>query len=857
MIPAASESRQGHATSTCVSVRRSLWPVSSQSSIRATFSSSLKLSRDRLRRAPRHIVLTWVLQGLVLLALGHLLPGVLVEDPLSALLAAAVIAGLNALVRPIVVMLTLPLTVATFGLLSLLINTSIIVLAAPLVPGMEVSGFLPALSLAVILTVVTTIINVALAVDEDETFYAELARRMASGSAPVEGPTLPGLVMIQIDGLAAPILRNAIRVGLVPRMASWVRSDAYTLSEWECPPPSQTSASQAGILFGKNDDIPAFRWYEKESGRLLVSTHPADAAEIERRMSDGAGLLHPSGTSVGNLFSGDAKRNALVMSKMGDQVGQLDVDAFSLYFVDPAAFIRTIVLSVGEFIKELIEARRQRVNDIQPRVHRGLTSAFLRAATNVVLRDLNTTFVVRSMSLGVPTIYVDFTDYDEIAHHAGPERLESLRALTGVDRVVASLERAAKDAPRDYRFVLLSDHGQSQGATFLQRHGQTLEGLIADLMGADTSVTAATGRGETFGPVNALLTDLAQRPGMTGKATRAAFRGSSIDGTVELGDDAERAPEPDADLVVCASGNLANVYFTASQERLRVAEIDRLYPGLMASLAEHPGIGFVMARSAKGTVVLGSGGVRYLDDDRVEGEDPLALFGGRAADHLRRLDSFPHVGDLLINSSYDPELGEVAAFEELVGSHGGMGGPQTQPFLLHPADLTMDDDPLVGAPAVHRQLRRWSEELGVEADVLRTTEAVPEEMPEPRGLGWVAAWLMLTGALAFLAAFGVLVADLMGQAGEEFGEAPLIVAATLAVIGLVGLAAGVGIWRRRRWAWMTALVLQGFNVLQLIMAVASGGFSGLITIGFIPAVMALLVFYYLTRPHVAAVFGRS
>ena len=829
-------------------------------SIRSTFTSSLGLARDRLRQAPRHIVLTWFLQGLVLLVLGHLLPGVLVEDPLSALLGAAVIAGLNALVRPIIVMLTLPLTVATFGLLSLLINTVIIVLAAPLVPGMEVGGFLPALSLAVILTVVTTIINVALAVDEDEPFYEELARRMAQGAAPVEGARSAGLVMIQIDGLAAPILRNAIRVGLVPHMASWVRSDAYTLSEWECPPPSQTSASQAGILHGRNDDIPAFRWYEKESGRLLVSNHPADAAEIERRMSDGAGLLHPSGTSVGNLFSGDATRSAFVMSKMGDQVGQLDVDAFSLYFVDPAAFIRIIVMSVGEFIKELIEARRQRVQDIQPRVHRGLTFAFLRAATNVVLRDLNTTFVVRSMSLGVPTVYVDLTDYDEIAHHAGPERLESLRALTGVDRVVASLERAARDAPRDYRFVILSDHGQSQGATFLQRHGQTLESLVADMMGADTSVTAATGRGETFGPVNALLTDLAQRPGVTGRATRAAFRGSSVDGTVELGDDDERAPVADADLVVCASGNLANVYFTVSQVRLRAIDIDRLYPGLLASLAEHPGIGFVMVRSAKGTVVLGSGGVRYLDDDRVEGDDPLALFGERAADHLRRLDDFPHVGDLLINSTYDPELGEVAAFEELVGSHGGMGGPQTQPFLLHPTELAVDDDPLVGAPAVHGQLRRWTEELGVEAVVSPTAETKPEEMPEPRGLRWVAAWLMLTGALMFLGALAVLAADLTGQAGEiaeELGEAPVIVATALTGVGFVGLAAGVGIWRRRRWAWMTALVIQGFNVLQLIMAVASGGYSGLAAVGIVPATMALLIFYYLTRPHVAAVFGRG
>ncbi len=119
---------------------------------------------------------------------------------------------------------------------------------------------------------------------------------------------------------------------------------------------------------------------------------------------------------------------------------------------------------------------------------------------------------------------------------------------------------------------------------------------------------------------------------------------------------------------------------------------------------------------------------------------------------------------------------------------------------------------------------------------------------------------MLTGAFLFGGALVFLVADLSGQFSEivkDLGEAPIIVAAVMAGVGLVGLATGVGIWRRRRWAWMTALVIQGFNVLQLIMAVASGGYSGLAAVGIVPALMALAIFYYLTRPHVAAVFGRS
>jgi uncharacterized membrane protein YvlD (DUF360 family) len=829
--------------------------VSLLGTVRRSLRASIGLSRDRIARAPRRVLFTWFLQALVLLLLGHLIPGVLVDDILTALFAAAVIAGLNALVRPIIIVLTLPLTVATFGLLSLLINTAMIVLAAPLVPGLEVNGFVPALTLAIVLTVATTVVNVVLAIDEHESFYEELARRI-EGDEVAHGPRPAGLVIIQIDGLAAPILRNAIRVGTVPRMASWVRSGAYHLAEWECPPPSQTSASQAGILHGSNDGIPAFRWYEKSSGKLLVSNHPADATEIERRVSSGDGLLAGGGSSVGNLFTGDAQRSAFVMSRMGDPMSQLDVDAFSLYFMDPAAFIRTLVLGIGEFLKELVEARRQRVQDIQPRVHRGLTFAFLRSATNVVLRDLNTTFVVRSMSLGAPVIYTDLTDYDEIAHHAGPERIESLRALTGVDQVVASLERASAYAPREYRFVLLSDHGQSQGATFKQRYGLSLEELIRGLMRGDQAVVAATSRSETFGPVNALLSELAQRPGVAGRATSAALKRPSIGGALEPGAEDPRAQVAERpDVVVCASGNLANVYFTIEDERMAASQVEERHPGLLSGLVNHPGIGFAMVGTEDGAVVIGSRGIRHLAGDRVEGEDPLADFGPRAADHLRRLDGFDNVGDLLINSAYDRDLQEVAAFEELVGSHGGMGGPQNRPFLLHPAELTLDEY-LVGAPAVHQQLQHWARQLEVSAPL---PSAAPEPASrEPRGLRWVAGWLALLGGVELVLASILL---LVGMAGEdEFGEvsmgaAALLVPLVVAGLGLVTLWAGYGIWKRQRWAWMAALVVSAFNVFQVLLALARGGFSGIVSYGALAAIVGLVMFWYLTRPHVAAAFG--
>src|SRR5207247_5404851 len=91
----------------------------------------------------------------------------------------------------------------------------------------------------------------------------------------------------------------------------------FALTEWETDLSSQTGASQAGILLGSNEDIPAFRWVEKETGRMMTSSKPADCAEIERRRSTGVGLLRNGGASRGNLLSGEAEHLILTCSRIG------------------------------------------------------------------------------------------------------------------------------------------------------------------------------------------------------------------------------------------------------------------------------------------------------------------------------------------------------------------------------------------------------------------------------------------------------------------------------------------------------------------------------------------------------------
>ena len=156
------------------------------------------------------------------------------------------------------------------------------------------------------------------------------------------------------------------------------------------------------------------------------------------------------------------------------------------------------------------------------------------------------------------------------------------------------------------------------------------------------------------------------------------------------------------------SGNLGLIYLMEERRRLTLEELNELHPDLIPALREHPHVGWILVHSAeRGAVALGASGARYLTQDRVEGEDPLAPFPPGAAGHLLRTDGFTHVADIMVGSFYDPELDEGCAFEELISFHGGLGGPQTRPFILSPESLPLPSEPIVGAAAVNHLLMGW------------------------------------------------------------------------------------------------------------------------------------------------------
>ena len=659
------------------------------------------------------IVASVIASLLALVIATWLAPGVSEAGQPRVIFAVIILGALDVVVRPMLLALALPLGLFVVGLLGLIFRILAFAIVLP-AAGYEVDGFVSVLIASLIYGAVLTAVGGLLGMTDEDSFAARTVAQVIRDEERAPKTDVPGTLFIQIDGLAAPLLGSLVRAGNLPTLSRWIRDGTHRMTEWTALLPSQTSASQAGLLLGRNDGIPAFRWYEKDPGRLLVSNHPKDAVEIERRLSQGDGLLAGGGASIDNLFSGDATINRLTMSKLE---GKRDAGATrSLYYflLNPYGLARMLARTLAEAVKEVYQASQQRQRGIVPRMHRGGSYPFLRAATNVVMRDLNLALVTEQMLRGTPSIYVDFVDYDEIAHHSGPERIEAIHALEGVDRALARFERLVVDCPRPYRIVVLSDHGQSQGATFRQRYGETIEQWLRARMAAE-AVTEATQPTEQWGHLSAVLTEVSGTEGPMSDITRRALKDQTHDGIVELGpmqaEHEEAAPDAaPTDLVVCASGNLALVYFPqVGNDRLTLEELEAAHPGLVTDLAGHAGVGLVLVQSqaAGGAVVIGADGSHRLADGHVEGIDPLLPFGEGAAMQMSHLDGVAHVGDLALISRIDVGTDEVAAFEELIGSHGGLGGWQTRATLVYPSEWPDPEAPLLGAPAVHRQLKAW------------------------------------------------------------------------------------------------------------------------------------------------------
>ena len=696
------------------------------------------LARESMRRPWYTYVISYAVSVLLIVPAVWLcdwiLPGFHVAEPGWPIVFAAVLALVGVVLQPLLVWAAVRLGWLGVLLLAFVGQAAIVLLTAAILPHVTVDDFWTAFLVAVVVGLVSTVLGWFGSAGTEQVLVSRLVASAQRRPAKLADPEVEGVVFVQMDGVPFPVLQMAITAGTVPTLTRWVRSGTHRLHEWTPKLPATTPASQMGILHGVIDGIPAFRWYDRANDRVLVANKPADAAVIEADMTTGKGLLVDDGVSISNLFTGDAPTAVLTMSRRA-RGGEAARQAVAQFVMSPAGLTRALSRSVSELTRDRFQTRRAISRDVQPRCERNWETALLRCVTNGALRDLNTILVSQHMLKGVRSIYVDFVDYDEIAHHAGILRPESLEALEAVDGVLHQLELVASAAPRKYRFVILSDHGQAQGAIFADRYGEDLASLVARL--AQSDVASSDDSVEGWGRTRALVGELASPDGVGGRAMQSAANAmdkgdrnepDAVAATPATKGKARARPRPatgDETFHVFGSGNLGLIYVRGEKRQLTRRELSERYPGLVAGLAAHPGVGFVVVMDDDGPVVLGSDGWHRLDDGHVEGVDPLLPFGSYAPGFVHRVAHRPEAPDIYVNSLLDPGTDEVAAFEGLVGCHGGLGGWQDRACAVVPVDVPFPEERVVGADAMHVALRDILRHLGHRQGITEPGEESP------------------------------------------------------------------------------------------------------------------------------------
>ena len=661
----------------------------------------------------------------------------------NAIILIIAVSIANSLLWPIFRRFLIKYIILTFGIGSLFVNALIFYIASLFIPGVSM-GIYGSLQVPIVMAMATTLITNITNTNYYEGHLKNILKYAIKQKSPYK-KRYPGLIMLEIDGLSINTLKKAIDKGMMPTIEKWIDEKTHTLKEWETDLSSQTGASQAGILHGNNKNIVAYRWVEKENdNNIVVSGKLSDSPLIENRISNGKGLL-VNGISVANMFSGDSENSTLTPSKIRG-ISRIYNKSLNTVFLDSYNFQRLIVLFLWDIILELKSQLVHRIRNIRPRIRRTIVYAAIRAGANVVLREVTTDIVAGEILTGdIDTAYATYMGYDEIAHHSGVEDDDVWGVLKQIDLQFSRLQSTIEMSDRDYEILILSDHGQSKGATFKQRYGTTLGDYVRRLLPNDLKVYKRKYNIDHFRDAimpesrqleaikdkfedirvdmfedNESLQNIRERinkrnPKLISENEQYQNLRKKYSNNLEYIEKHESIEQStkkakNSELIVLGSGNLGLIYLTQWSQRLNYEEMVMLFPELIPGLVKHPGIGFILVNSINGGMVIGEDGIYYLDDDKIIGENPLAGFGKNAAQHLKRENSFDNMPDILVNSFYDAENDEVCAFEELIGSHGGLGGNQSRPFILYPSKW-QDPGELVGSESIYSFLKQEIEKL--------------------------------------------------------------------------------------------------------------------------------------------------
>jgi hypothetical protein len=499
-----------------------------------------------------------------------------------------------------------------------------------------------------------------------------------------------GLVIIHVDGLSHHYLQQALAQGRMPFTQQLIKREGYEVSRWRCGIPSTTPYVQAGLMFGDNRQIPSFRWWDKDAGRLIVFGGISTFKYVSDKYFQGTAPLLANGAAISTCYTGEAvetyRLSYLNRERLrgGDMPTKHPSVRYSIqrmaasWFMNPLHVLDLARVGVVQVWKAYHRYRRTR--------KRGARSAGKYLATHVLeeifLHQMTRHATIQAMRENYPIIYAAFYSYDGIAHALGPESPYSTRGLLSIDRAIERVARQRLLQERRYEILILSDHGQTETVPYVDEYERSLGQQISEWLPA---YEIKEFNGKEFIPPQT----------------------------------------PAGHIVLTYSGGLAHIYFPDWPGRLDYAAVSDRFPGLLEKVAGAPGIEFLMVRDGSRDVLItptervdlagasGSAGKVCSLLEKFDQPDIIAR-------QLQRLNSFERSGDVIVFGAYSG--GRQVNFESQIGGHGSLGGEQLFPFLLAKPEWGMDAERVTDACELYPQLVRLRDRLVNVPQVIPSTK---------------------------------------------------------------------------------------------------------------------------------------
>jgi len=489
------------------------------------------------------------------------------------------------------------------------------------------------------------------------------AARILGIKTPAGETDQPGLIMIQIDGLARTQLERAVQGGNMPFLARLIRRQHFTLENFYSGVPSTTPAVQGEIFFGVKAAVPAFQFLHRKTGKVMRMYEAESAAEIEGDLEQQCPEpLLKDGHSYSNIYRAGSSRSRYCSQDLAPDEMLKHLHPFKsllLSLVYAPRILRMLLLAVVEVGLALVDA----VKGLFERQDFLMELRFVpaRVLVCIVLRELIRFRVLLDIERGSQTIHANFLGYDEQSHRRGPGSAFAHWTLKGIDRAVRDIYRAASHSGfRDYELIVYSDHGQEHTEAYSKRHGRDLDVAL----------------GEVFarGPMAAYPVWMRKMPELVGNTLDRCRSLLGLKPMVHVA--SSGVPDPATQIIVTAMGPVGHLYFP---EKVASADQESYAKDLLGKAM----IPLVMLRQEDGTVrAFNSRGVFSLPRDHAEILGDRHPFGAEAAEDLVRLCHHENAGDIVF-SGWDPQQ-QPMTFPLENGAHAGPGSEETRGFLLVP-----------------------------------------------------------------------------------------------------------------------------------------------------------------------------